>query len=194
MIAGLQGTLESRGTDWVVIKVGGISFKVSVPTSAFSTLGPVGTEARLHTHLHVREDALSLYGFITPEYLTCFDMLLGVGGVGPKVALAILSSIPPDRLIYAIAAQNADLLTHIPGVGKKVAARLILELRGKFDHVPLSLPQPQVDPDQARVFAALGALGYNMAEAAAAVASLPDSSDLSTEEKIRKALAYFAGK
>ncbi|MBI2864958.1 MAG: Holliday junction branch migration protein RuvA [Chloroflexi bacterium] len=192
MIAGLQGTIESRGADWVVIKVGGISFKVFVPTSALSSLGPIGGEARLHTHLHVREDVLSLYGFVAPDYLSCFEMLLGVGGVGPKVALTILSSFAPDRLLYALASQNADLLTQIPGVGKKMAARLILELRGKVEPGQGAVSQPQVSPDQAQVLAALGALGYTTAEAAAAVASLPDSPDVTPEDKIRQALAYFA--
>lgn len=194
MIAGLQGTIESRGADWVVIGVGGISFRVSVPASTIALLGAVGDEAKLHTYLHVREDALSLYGFTTPEYLTWFEMLLGVGGVGPKVALSILSVLPPDRLTYAIASQNSDLLTKIHGVGKKVAARLILELRGKIEPGAASIPPQATKPDQAQVLAALGALGYTTAEAAAAVASLPDSPELSPEEKIRLALGYFAGR
>ncbi len=194
MIAGVHGKIEHRGSDFVVINVGGILFKVYVPISTLSKLGALGDEARLHTHLHVREDALTLFGFVNADEVSIFETLLSVGGVGPKMALSILSVVPCDRLIYAIAAENADLLTQVPGVGKKTAARIILELRGKIEPGKVRVAVPAASQDYSQVMAALGALGYTAAEAAAAAASLPDSPDLAPEDKIRMALAYFATK
>jgi len=132
MIAGLHGTLESLGSDWAIINVGGISFQVYMPTSTLSLLGAIGEEVKLHTHLHLREDNATLYGFATADELRFFQTLLGVSGLGPKLALAMLSAMSVDKLTMAIATGSVDLLTIIPGIGKKVADRLVLELKDKI--------------------------------------------------------------
>ena len=189
MIASLQGKLEAFGNDWAIVNVNGVGFQVFAPTSTLSTLGPVGGEVRLYTHLHVREDNIALYGFATFEGLGLFETLTGVSGVGPRLGLAMLSAMKPEELVTAIATGDADMLTTIPGIGKKIAGRLVLELKDKIASgaiVPLQMAQGNAD-----VLAALTSLGYSVAEANRAVASLP-TTGLSLEEKVRQALAYFA--
>ncbi len=132
MIASLKGTLESLGGDGAIIHVGGIGFQVYMPTSTLSVLGAVGEEVKLYTHLHLREDNVALYGFKSAEELGLFQMLIGVSGLGPRLALAMLSAMDTEKLIVAIATGSADLLTAIPGIGKKMASRLILELKDKI--------------------------------------------------------------
>ncbi len=189
MIAGLEGTLESRSADRAIIKVGGVSLLVHMPSSTLASLGAIGEQVHLYTHLHLREDNVALYGFASPEELELFQTLIGVSGVGPKVALAMLSAMNPSQLALAIATGNVDLLSQVPGVGKKMASRLALELKGKLEGVWVGAPTAQGD---AELIAALINLGYTPSEAAAAVATLPDSPDLTVEEKIRLALQYFA--
>ena len=190
MIAGLEGKLQSRSTDGAIIKVGGVSLQVYMPASTLSTLGAIGEAVHLHTHLHLREDNVALYGFATTEELELFRSLIGVSGVGPKVALAILSALNPGQLALAIASGNVDLLSGVPGVGQKMAGRLALELKGKLEGIMISTPAE----GDAEVVAALTSLGYNASEAASALASLPDSAELSVEEKIKLALQYFASR
>ena len=190
MIAGLEGKLQSRSTDGAIIKVGGVSLQVYMPASTLSTLGAIGEAVHLHTHLHLREDNVALYGFATTEELELFRSLIGVSGVGPKVALAILSVLNPGQLALAIASGNVDLLSSVPGVGPKMAGRLALELKGKLEGIMVSAPAE----GDAEVVAALTSLGYSASEAASALASLPDSAELSVEEKIKLALQYFASR
>lgn len=190
MIAGLEGKLQSRSTDGAIIKVGGVSLQVYMPASTLSTLGAIGEAVHLHTHLHLREDNVALYGFATAEELELFRSLIGVSGVGPKVALAILSALNPGQLALAIASGNVDLLSSVPGVGPKMAGRLALELKGKLEGIMVSAPAE----GDAEVVAALTGLGYSASEAASALASLPDSAELSVEEKIKLALQYFASR
>ena len=187
MIAGIEGILKSRGEDGVVVDVGGVSFRLQSPTSTISTLGIPGDRVKLHTHLHVREDNLALYGFASSEELRLFEMVIAVSGIGPKTALALLSSLSPERFEVAIAQGDIEVLSSVSGVGKKTAARLVLELKGKFEHVGLASRSPQED-----VKAALIGLGYSVAEANSATATLPDISDLSLEDKIKIALRHFA--
>lgn len=190
MIAGLHGTLQSRSADGAIIKVGGVSLQVFVPTSTLSALGAIGEEVHLHTHLHLREDNIALYGFSSLEELELFRMLIGVSGVGPKAALAMLSAMNPNQLTLAIATGNIDLLSQVPGVGKKMASRLALELKGKLESAWVG-----VSPEgNAEVIAALTSLGYSHAEAASAVSTLPDSPDLTVEDKIRLALQQFGAR
>ncbi len=190
MIASLRGRLEATGGDWAIVDVNGVGFRVFAPTSTLSTFGKIGGQVRLFTHLHVREDVLALYGFSTFEELALFQTLTGVSGVGPKLGLAMLSSLKVDQIVAAVASGDVELLTTVPGIGKKIAGRLLLELKDKvgagLNLVPLQDSQGQTD-----VLAALTTLGYSVAEAARAVASLPDD-DLSLEEKVRQALGYFA--
>jgi len=194
MIAGIHGTLESLGSDWAIIDVGGVSFQVYMPTSTLSTLGTTGKEVRLHTHLHLKEDNASLYGFASADELRLFQTLIGVSGLGPRLALAMLSAMSVEQLTMAIATASADLLTQVPGIGKKMAARLILELKEKIGAGWITTPATQVAQENADVLAALTALGYSVAEATRAVAALPPSPELSLEEKIKLALQYFGGK
>ena len=194
MISSLQGKIESLGSDWAIINVGGIGFQVYMPTSALSTLGAVGTEVKMYTHLHLREDNVTLYGFNSADELALFQMLIGVSGLGPRLALAMLSSLSVEQLSMAIATGSTDLLTITPGIGKKVANRIILELKEKIGAGWITTPATQLAQENTDVLAALTSLGYSAAEATRAVATLPVSSDLSLEEKIKLALQYFGGK
>jgi len=192
MIAGLQGKLQTIGSNGAIIGVGGISFQVYMPTSTLSALGAVGEEVELHTHLHLREDNATLYGFATDEELVLFQTLTTVSGVGPKLALAMLSAMSAEKLTMAIASGSAELLSEVPGVGKKMASRLILELKGKLAAgglAPAELAEENTD-----VLAALTSLGYSVREATRAIAALPQDPKLNLEEKIKLALQYFGGK
>jgi Holliday junction DNA helicase RuvA len=189
MIASIRGRLEATGADWAIVDVNGVGFQVYSPTSTLSTVGKLGGQVRFFTHLHVREDVLALYGFATFEELSLFQTVTGVSGIGPKLALSMLSSFKVDQLTSAIASGDVDLLMTVPGIGKKIAGRLVLELKDKIGSgamVPLQVSQANAD-----VVAALTTLGYSVAEATRAVAAVADDS-LSLEEKVRQALGYFA--
>jgi len=194
MITSLQGKLEALGSDWAIINVGGIGFQVYTSTTTLSKLGNIGEEVKLHTHLHLREDNAALYGFTSADELGLFQTLIGVSGVGPKLALSMLSAMDVEKLTLAIATGSVDLLTEIPGIGKKTANRLILELKDKIGARWITTPTAQLAQDSTEVLAALTSLGYSVSEASRAVATLPLSSDLSLEEKIKLALQYFGGR
>ena len=194
MISSLNGKLESLGGDHAVINVGGIGFQVYMPTSTLSTLGSTGDDVKLYTHLHLREDNVTLYGFASTEELSLFETLLSVSGLGPRLALAMLSAMNVEQLTMAIATGSTDLLTMTPGIGKKVANRIILELKEKIGAGWIAAPVTQIAQENADVLSALTALGYSAAEATKAVAALPASQDLSLEEKLKLALGYFGGK
>ena len=193
MIASLKGKLEALGGDWAIIDVNGVGFKVFMPTSTLATLGRKGEEVVLHTHLHLREDSVTLYGFGNPEELGLFETLISVSRLGPKLALAMLSAMSAEKLAMAIATGNADLLSQIPGIGKKTAQRLILELKEKIG-VVWATPPPELAEENADVLAALAALGYSVREATSAVATIPLDPKLTLEERIRLALGFFATK
>lgn len=191
MIAGVRGTLESVGPDWAIVSVGGFSLRINVPASTANRLPQSGQPVHLVTHLYLREDAIALFGFVTPDELSLFEQLIAVTGVGPRLALAMLSSAPSDVLRQAIASENLDNLTRIPGIGRKLAGRLILELRGKLtapDGVTAG-PGPPADVD---VVDALVGLGYAPVDAQAALKSVPKDKVLDLEDRIRLALQYFA--
>lgn len=195
MIASLRGNLLAVGPDSAVIETGGIGFQVFVPRPVARRL-QVGAEVLLHTYLHVREDALVLYGFESPEQRAFFETLLGVSGVGPRMALSLLSAAPLDQLQLAIARENTALLAQVPGIGKKTAARIVLELKGKLD---LSVA-PAVTSGASATVALnselqeiLISLGYSAAEAQAAVAAVPADAPADLEERLRLALRYFGG-
>ncbi len=193
MIASLHGKLESLGSDWAVISVNGIGFQVYMPSSTLSTLGSIGKELHLHTCLVMREDSVTLYGFNTTEELEFFQILIGVSGFGRRLALALLSTMTVEQASMAIATSNTDLLTTVPGIGKKMAGRLIMELKDKIGAGFIAIPTTQLVEENAEVISALTSLGYSVAEASRAVATLP-SSNLSLEEKVKLALQYFASK
>ncbi|MFC2073058.1 Holliday junction branch migration protein RuvA [Chloroflexota bacterium] len=194
MIASLHGTLESLGSDWVIINVNGIGFQVYMSTSTLSTLGAIGKEVHLHTYFHLREDNATLYGFTSTDELELFQTLIGVSGLGPRLALAIYSVMNVEQVIMAIATGSVDLLTVVPGIGKKMAERLILELKDKIGAGLLATPAAQLVQENTDVIAALTSLGYSVSEASRAVATLPPSSNLSLEEKVKLAFQYFGGK
>jgi len=194
MIAGIKGKLEALSSEWGVVDVGGVSFRIFMPTSTISVLDGIGSMVHLHTHLHLREDNVTLFGFASEEELALFQTLITVSGIGPRAALAMLSAMTPEQMTMAIATGNADLLTDIPGIGKKTANRIILELKEKIGSGWVTTAAGQIAQENAEVVAALTSLGYSILEATRAVATLPADSKLSTEEKIKLALQYFGGK
>lgn len=187
MIATLEGILEYRGNDSIIINVGGIGFRVFVSGFTLGQLGAVEGKVILHTHLQLREDDVSLYGFASGEELALFRNLVSVSGIGPKVALGLLSALNPQQLVMAIASGNTDLICQAPGIGKKTADRLVIELRDKLEKEWKEVALPSA-PESADVIAALTGLGYSLTEAARAVSRLSGSEELSVEEKIRMAL------
>ena len=192
MIATLEGMLEYRGNDYVIINVGGIGFRVYVSGSTLSQLGTLKGKVSLYTHLHVREDNISLYGFASNEELALFRNLISVSGVGSKVALTLLSALNPEQVVMAIASGDIDLISKAPGIGKKMAGRLMVELKGKLEKEWKETALP-LAPESADVIAALTGLGYSLTEATKAISKLPDSEELSLEEKIKVALQQMAG-
>ncbi|MBI2846790.1 MAG: Holliday junction branch migration protein RuvA [Chloroflexi bacterium] len=195
MIASIQGILESGAspdTTGVVVNVGGVSLLVHVPASTMESLGGIGGRVRLYTYLYFKEDNLALYGFSSPEERELFQMLIGVERVGPRGALSMLSAMRAESLAKAIASEDVERLTQVPGVGKKLAARLILELKGKLEkRWGAALPQPQEDSD---VLSALISLGYSPAEARTALSNLAPSPNLPLEERIRLALQHLGSR
>jgi Holliday junction DNA helicase RuvA len=187
MIATLEGILEYRGDDFIIINVGGVGFRVYVPGSTLSRLGAVKRKVALHTHLHVREDNISLYGFASSEELALFKNLISVSGVGSKLALALLSAISLEQIVRAIISGDTDTLSQTPGIGKKLASRLVVELRSKLEKEWQEVALP-LAPESTDVIAALTGLGYSLAEATKAISKLPDSEGLTLEEKIKMAL------
>ena len=183
MIAFLEGTLAERAGDRVVLADAGIGYEVMVSATNLGVLPPVGRRVRLLTHLQVRDDAMLLYGFATASERDLFLMLLSVNGVGPKVALGILSVLSADALRRAILEGDADTITIVPGVGKKVAARVVLDLKDRLGGV---VELPSAGP-VAEVREALLGLGLSSQEVRDAMAGL-DGGDASVEELLRRAL------
>ena len=192
MIVGLTGILEGQLADAVFIRVGGVTLRVMVPTGVSSRLPAVGQQIRLHTHLLVREDLLALYGFGSDDELALFETLLTVSGVGPRVALGMLSGMPADALRLAIASGNVQALTTLPGVGKKLAARIVLELKGKIDVAAVASDSLASGASDAELLAALTGLGYSPADAQSAIRTVPGDPNLPLEERIVLALRHFS--
>ncbi len=194
MIGYLRGDLVDRpAPDEVIVDVGGVGYRLSVPTSVVGSLGGAGSEIRLHVHTHVREDAIVLYGFAHADERRCFEALLGAHGVGPTLALSILSSLSPAALTTAVLEDDAATLCAVPGVGRKTAARLLLELKARLDLPsfdgggagPSTVRSPQ---GEAR--AALVELGYSPEEIRDALDRSDE--DASVEELVRSALRELA--
>lgn len=198
MIGSLRGTLVRAADHWVMVEVGGVGFRVFVPSSTRWSLPPLNQEVFLYTHTHVREDVIALYGFGTEDELSLFEEMIQVSGVGPRLALAVLSTYSPDQFRRVVADEDIKGLTRIPGVGKKMAQRLLLELRGKLARPGagggVAGPE-QTSPAWTDALAALVSLGYSEEEAAAALragaAGAVEASDAA--ELIRRALRELAG-
>ncbi|MEE9284589.1 MAG: Holliday junction branch migration protein RuvA, partial [Dehalococcoidia bacterium] len=191
VIAFVEGVLESTGPNFMVVNVGGVGLQVSVPTSALASAGGPGQRVKLYTHLYVKEDVLALYGFAAPEELRLFLLLMNVSGVGPRNALRMLSAMSASDLVNAIAAENTDALTRVPGIGRKTAARLSLELKGPLEKEWAVVPGAIAAPVDSDAVAALTALGYSLAEARDALAAVEDGQALPLEEKIARALQHI---
>jgi Holliday junction DNA helicase RuvA len=191
MIARLSGTVWSIGETHVVVRAGGIGFQVHVPSGVLAQLDGAGQPVELFTHLHVRENDLALYGFLTEEELALFRLLLGISGVGPKVALALLGTVSPEALRQAVVQEEPRLLSRVPGIGPKTARAIIFHLKDKL--VPAGAEAaPLLSDADTQVIAALTSLGFSLVEAQTALQSLPRDEDLPVEERVRQALAYFA--
>jgi Holliday junction DNA helicase RuvA len=143
MIAHIRGTILEKHPNQVIVESGGVGYDVTVPISTYSALPEVGAEVRLRIHTHVREDALSLFGFLTQDEKTLFEKLIGVSSIGPKLAVTVLSGLPTAELIASIRQGQAENLVRIPGVGKKTAERIVLELRDKLELLAAGAPATQ---------------------------------------------------
>lgn len=178
MIGRMRGTLVHRSAKGeVMLDVGGVGYRINVSPGTSAELGTLGNEVVVHTHLHVREDALTLYGFASADGRDCFESLIGAHGVGPGLALAILSTHGPEELRRVVMEGDLDSLTLVPGVGRKTAARLLLELKSRLD-VPEGDPVPTVGSARAEVREALAALGYQPEEVRRAMVELPADGDV----------------
>jgi holliday junction DNA helicase RuvA len=194
MIAALEGILASKGNNSVIVKAGAVSFLVNVPGSVLSKLGHPGNAVFLHTHLHVREDNISLYGFSSPQELALFEQLITVSGIGPKVGLALLTTLSAEQITSAILSSNADLLSQVPGIGKKTAGRIILDLKGKIEKGWEGDIIPAISQSDSDAVAALTGLGYSIREATQALSSIPQADDMTLEDRIRQALQKLSSK
>lgn len=196
MIASIRGKLIFTSVDHVVVETGGIGWLVYAPRTVLGALGDLGSEVLLYTHMHIREDIMALYGFTTLDQRHLFETLLSVSGVGPKVALSMLSSGTPDDIRVAIAGGDTARLARVPGIGKKMAERIALELKGKVAVTGLAAPvaaTPAVAAANAELAETLVSLGFSAAEANAAIAALPADAPPGLEERLRLALRYFGG-
>lgn len=195
MIASIQGVLEARRADHAIIRVGGFSLRIFAPVSTLGRLGDPGSEVKLHTHFQVREDGMALYGFSAEAERDAFEQLLGISGVGPKVALALLANMDAPTLYRAIADEDLQRLSLAPGVGKKLAGRLVLELKGKLPSLPgVGEAGAPVGGGsiQAEVLEALIGLGYSTTEAQAALRRIPQDRAMTLEEQVTFALRSFS--
>jgi len=191
MIASIEGRLHAIEKRAIVVQVSGIGLRVHVPDSFTAQCGPIGGRVSLHTHLHVREDELTLYGCATEDELRLFELLLSVSGIGPKVALALLSTLSADEIRNAIATEQSNMLSRVPGIGAKTAKKIIFDLKDKIQVTGVvAVPQPQITEVDSEVIAALTGLGYSVVEAQTALQHVPaDVQDI--EERLRSALAYL---
>lgn len=195
MIRMVSGQVIYTGKNYVIVQIGsdggGIGLRVFVPEATLAR-HRAGSSVALHTYLQVRESELSLYGFETTEELSIFELLLGVSGIGPKVALSTLSSLTPDALRLAVANKEPGIVARVPGVGKRTAEKIVLELQGKLGATEGTLAQLATTMDaDSEVIDALTALGYSVVEAQRAVQKVP-SSITGIEERLRAALSQFS--
>ena len=190
LISSVRGTLEGTGPDWADVAIGGITLRLSAPSPSVDAMGQVGSPVRLFTSLQVREDSLSLYGFESEEARQTFETLIGISGIGPRVALSILSIFKPEDLAGAVEAGDIKSFTAVPGVGSKTASRIVLELKGKLEIDWRSAGPSTLDAD---ALDALTALGYTPVEAREALSALPKDGNPTTEDKVRLALQQLVG-
>jgi Holliday junction DNA helicase RuvA len=193
MIAHLRGKLISKHPNQAIVEACGVGYDVVISVPTFSDLPGLNAEVSLFIHTHVREDALALFGFLRPQEKQLFEKLLSVSGIGPKLAITILSGMPAEAMIAAIKGNNVASLTRIPGIGKKTAERMVLELRDKLDSFSVSAEiTAAATPVEEDVISALVNLGYQRPLAEKALAKLGNVSGESFDTLFRKAMAALA--
>lgn len=198
MIAYIKGILTEIYEESIVLEQGGIGYDIQIPASVFDELPPCGSEVKIHTYHYVREDAMSLYGFLSRDDLNVFRLLLTVSGIGPKGALGILSTITPDNLRFAILSDDSKTIAKAPGIGTKTAKKLIIELKDKLslsealelskEHMATSESETPAENIRAEAVEALTALGYSGAEALRAVKQVELTEDMTVEELLKASL------
>lgn len=191
MIASIYGRVADLPPDSVVVEVGGVGLMVFVPDQLRVILR-VGEKVKFSTYLVVREDSLTLYGFSTNEERDFFIMLIGVNGVGPRLALAGLSTLNPEAIRRAVFTEQAEIFSRIPGIGKKTAQKILLHLQDKVKYVDGFEPVAAMDDSDTQVLEALVSLGYSVVEAQAALQAMPKDVPDDVETRIRLALQYFS--
>ena len=190
MIGSIKGKVAYLANEYCLLETNsGVGYRVFMPAAHLGQLA-VGMEARVHTYMAVREDAILLFGFLNQEYYNLFLLLLGVSGVGPKVALGILSAVKPDDFYLAVQSRDLKVLTKLPVIGKKTAERLLLELKDKVGGIGGGSDSAAVD----EAIEALCALGYSNSEIMPALKQIPNYAELSSEVIIKQALKLFAGR
>jgi Holliday junction DNA helicase RuvA len=195
MIAHLRGKLLAKHPNQVIVETAGVGYDVTISVPTFSDLPAVGAEVALNIHTHVREDAIALYGFLRPSEKVLFEKLITVSGIGPKLAVTILSGMPADEMVGAIRSNDVARLTRIPGIGRKTAERMVLELR---DKLPPAIPAaavtaPAISPTEEDVVSALVNLGYQRAAAEKALeAVVKNGKGSSFDSLFRSALAALS--
>lgn len=191
MIAGLVGTIHRTEPDAVIVNVQGVLYRVLTTGRVVSAAPALQGEQEFHTHMVVREDAQLLFGFLTPADLQWFQTLIGVNGIGPRMALAVLTRFSADELLSVIANEQIDLLTTVPGVGKRTASRILLDLRGKLPE-NIDAPIGNVSATNSDAMQALMALGYNANEAKTALGKISLAENATVEDQIVAALREMA--
>ncbi|HLW45028.1 MAG TPA: Holliday junction branch migration protein RuvA [Acidimicrobiales bacterium] len=193
MIGSLRGALAWRGADGeLLVDVGGVGYRVTVPTRTAAALGVLGSEVFLHVHTHVREDAILLYGFAHDDERRCFEALLGAHGVGPALALSVMSALSPAALSTAVLEDDAETLCAVPGIGRKTAARLLIDLKSRLDLPDFSAAAVAVGSARAEAREALAGLGYGPEEIRRALEGRRE--DVGVEELLRLALRDLAAR
>ncbi len=193
MIAHLRGKLISKHPNQAVVDCGGVGYDVVITVPTFSELAEAGSEVSLHIHTHVREDQIALFGFLQLSEKHLFERLISVSGIGPKLAITILSGMPVDEMVFAIRGNEITKLTKIPGIGKKTAERMVLELKDKLEEFSSAKPapaKPTGTPREEDVISALMNLGYQRPAAEQALAAI-GKGDLPFDEMFRKALGVL---
>lgn len=192
MIAHLRGRLLSKHPNQAIVDAGGVGYDVTISIPTFSELPAPGGEVGLFIHTHVREDALALFGFLRAEEKQLFEKLISVSGIGPKLAITILSGMSAEAMVAAIKGNNVAALTRIPGIGKKTAERMVLELRDKLESFGAPAAAPAVSPVEEDVISALVNLGYQRPLAEKALSRLGTTSNENFDTLFRKAMAALA--
>ena len=190
LISAVTGKLTSKGPEYLDIAVSGITLRISTPTTTVENIGDLGDTVKILTSLQMRQDSITLYGFISENDRNAFDTLITISGVGPRLALAILSTFDASALAAAVSAEDLNAFKSVSGVGTRTANRILLELKGKMEQT-WSIPADATEIDD--VFDSLTALGYSVQEAREAISSI-NSPDLTTEEKIRMALEHITNR